>query len=51
MDELLEQIEQCLYDLKHNSNHPLKYEVRAAISEVELALQNLMRIVEQQTKE
>ena len=45
MDELLEQIEQCLYDLKHNSKQSLKYEVREAISEVELALQNLIRIV------
>lgn len=45
MDKLLEQIEQCLYDLKHNSNHPLKYEVREAIREVELALQNLIQIV------
>ena len=45
MDKLLEQIEQCLYDLKHNSNHQLKYEIRVAISEVELALQNLIRIV------
>ena len=51
MDELLEQIEQCLYDLKHNSKHQLKYEVREAISEVELALQDLIRVIEQQPKE
>jgi hypothetical protein len=45
MHELLEQIEQCLYELKHNSNQPIKYEVREAVSEVELALQNLIRAV------
>ena len=44
MNELLEQIEQCLYELKHNSKYQPKYEVRVAISEVELALQNLIRI-------
>lgn len=52
MNELLEQLEQCLYTLKHNSNYPLKYEVRVAITEVEVALQNLIRLVESsQTKE
>lgn len=50
MDGLLKQIEQCLYDLKHSSNQPLKYEVKEALSEVETALQDLIRIMEQ-TKE
>ena len=50
MDQTLEQIEQYLYDYKHSSNQPLKYEVKEALSEVETALQNLIRIMEQ-TKE
>ena len=51
MDELLEQIEQCLYQLKHNQ-HRLDINIKQAVNEVEIALQNLIRLVESsQTKE
>ena len=45
MCKLLEQMEQCLYQLKHAT--PVRQmQVRGAIADTELALANLIRIME-----
>ena len=50
MNVLLKQMEQCLYDLKHTESMQ-ESQIKSLLSSTELALEDLIRAVEQHEKD